>query len=76
MTREEFLGWRGQAATVEIFKEIGKLKDILKDDLTSGNTLCETADETLTRTAKAVGTILGLSQLEEYDVPEDKKDEE
>jgi len=67
MTKEQLIEWRSNPTTIEIFAAFAELKDALKESLSSGETLCTTADETALLTARIVGRIDGLSQLEAYE---------
>jgi hypothetical protein len=63
LTREAFAEWKAHPVTIEIFKEIGRMKRSIEETLGDGQTLGASADETLKITAMRVGQIDGLNQL-------------
>ena len=71
ITSEAFQEWKANPTTIEVYKDMTRLKTILGDDILDGNTLGTTADETALLTARIVGKIEGIREFLEYKV-EDK----
>lgn len=58
MDKEQFEEWRANPGTVEVFEEVNKLREALKESLANGATLGSEV-----QTARVVGNIEGLNQL-------------
>ena len=63
ITKEQFLEWRAHPITIEIFKEINLSILNLKDSISNGLTIGDTADITHGLTNRMLGQINGLNQL-------------
>ena len=63
LTKEAFEEWKAHPVTIGVLKEIGNVRRSLEETLGGGQTLGDTADETLKITAMTVGQIDGLKQL-------------
>lgn len=63
MTKEDFIGWKNEPITIEIYKKLEETKQALMDGLANGQTLSTLADETHGGTARMIGNIEGLNQL-------------
>lgn len=58
MNKEKFAEWKSHPATVEVFEEVVRVRNQLKEHITSGGTLGSEIE-----TARLVGNIEGLNQL-------------
>jgi len=63
MNSEQFQEWKSNPTTVEIFKELEKVRDDIKDALCSGQTLNSSSSETISNTARLIGNLEGINQL-------------
>lgn len=63
MTKEDFIGWKNEPITIEIYKKLEETKQALVDGLAAGQTLSTLADETHGNTSIMIGHIRGLNQL-------------
>lgn len=63
ITKEQFLEWKAHPVTREIFKEIKLSITNLKDNISNGLTIGDTADITHGLTNRIYGQINGLNQL-------------
>jgi len=63
MTKEQYEEWKSNPTTIEVFKKITEVRDILKENLSTGMTLSDTGDMIVKSTARVVGNIEGLDQL-------------
>jgi len=76
MNKEQFHGWANHPVTIEVMAELRKLKESLSESLSSGGTVCTTAEETALLTSRIVGKIDGLNQVLGLDYEEEVKEEE
>jgi len=76
MNKEQFQEWKFNPTTIEIYKKLADVRDVLEKSLASGQTLCTTADETHGSTARMVGNIEGLNQLLNIEFIEEKSETE
>lgn len=76
MNLEQFMEWKENPITEEIFKALEETREMDIQSLISGNTLCTDPGETAQLTARIVGKIEGLTQLLDigYDVSEGEED--
>ena len=58
MNKESFYEWKSHPVTAEVLKEVGVMRDNLKETLATGATLGSEI-----HTAQVVGNIEGLNQL-------------
>jgi len=63
ITAEQFAEWKEHPVTKEIFAEIKKQVEDIKDQMAYGNTIGGNADATHGFTSRAVGQLDGLNQL-------------
>ena len=63
VSAEEFAEWKEHPVTKEIFAELIKTKESIKDQIANGNTLGAAADDTHGLTHRAVGQLDGINQL-------------
>jgi hypothetical protein len=63
VTKEQFMEWKVNPVTIEVYEEIRKMKESLKDKLSEGLTIDYSAEGTHGKTNKMVGQIEGLNQL-------------
>lgn len=63
ITSEQFQEWKSHPVTKEIFSELAKVRAAIIEQLSNGNTIGYSADETHGFTSKAIGQINGLDQL-------------
>jgi len=63
ITKAQFAEWKTHPVTIEVYTEIKKVVQDLKDKLSEGATISYEADATHGLTSKMVGQIEGLNQL-------------
>jgi len=63
ISAEQFAEWKEHPVTKEIFSEIKKCRDNIKDQLANGVTIGGDAESTHGFTNRAVGQLDGLEQL-------------
>jgi hypothetical protein len=64
LTKEQFEVWRVHPITEEVFREVGNIRDGLKESLAEGRFLdVDSPHKTAMRTAEIVGHISGLDEL-------------
>jgi hypothetical protein len=71
LTKEEFEEWWNQRSTQEVLRKLGQERENLKNLVSFGATIGDTADQTATETARVVGKIEALSYILEKEVIED-----
>lgn len=76
MNKETFIEWRNSPVTIEIYKKLEELKQVLMEGLAAGQTLSNSADETHGKTSMMVGSISGLNQLLNISYEDETKEEE
>jgi len=80
ISAEQFAEWKEHPVTKEIFAELRKVKESIKDQLANGATIGGDAEATHGFTNRAVGQLDGIDQLlnihyaaiEDQDVVDDK----
>lgn len=72
ISKEQFLEWKEQPVTKEIYKELEKLKQDLLISFSEGITLGHRADITHALTHEMIGQIRGINQLLNASYNEDK----
>ena len=63
ISAEQFAEWKQHPVTKEIFAELRKVKESIKDQLANGNTIGGNAEETHGFTNRAIGQLAGIDQL-------------
>lgn len=63
ISAEQFAEWKEHPVTKEIFKDLKKVSDSIKDQLANGNTVGSDAEATHGFTNRAVGQLDGINQL-------------
>jgi len=63
ISAEQFAEWKQHPVTKEIFSELMKVKESIKDQLANGNTIGGDAQSTHGFTNRAVGQLDGIDQL-------------
>ena len=63
ISAEQFAEWKEHPVTKEIFSEIRKCRDEIKEQLANGNTIGADAEATHGFTNRAVGQLIGFEQL-------------
>jgi len=72
MNIEQFAEFKANPTTVEITKILTDLRDIWKENLANGSTLCTEVGETALLTARIVGKIEGLDEFLELEYPKEE----
>ena len=60
---EQFAEWKEHPVTKEIFTDLKRVRDSIKDQLANGNTIGGDAEATHGFTNRAVGQLDGINQL-------------
>jgi len=63
ISAEQFAEWKEHPVTKEIFAELRKVKESIKDQLANGNTIGGDAEATHGFTNRAIGQLDGIDQL-------------
>lgn len=73
ITAEQFAEWKEHPVTKEVFSEIKKAMEGLKEKLVEGQTISNGAEATHGLTSRLVGQIDGLNQLLEITFADEKE---
>lgn len=76
ISAEQFAEWKEHPVTKEVFAEIRKVREEIKEQLANGNTIGADAQATHGFTNRAIGQLDGLTQLLNisYDSAETEED--
>ena len=73
---EQFAEWKEHPVTKEIFTELKKIKENIKDQLADGNTIGDNAEATHGLTNRAIGQLNGIDQLLNISYADEETQEE